>query len=179
VKAATISKDCVSSLAGDYRDRLYVAPSRIDGQGLFSCVAIPDGTPILRLEGQRIQHPYGPEFAATGPNWIGIDYGVWLIPDKQDKVMHLNHACDPNVLISAELDVVAIKTIPADGELCLDYSTTELCPYWAMDCNCGSSDCRRRVRGFQYLPRLLQDKYRPYIASVFWDLARVREVSRC
>lgn len=65
--------------------------------------------------------------------------------------------------------------IEAHEELVIDYSTTELDPYWKMDCNCGASGCRKVLRSFQFLPHELKIKYQRYLAPVFINLPELMQ----
>lgn len=148
--------------------QLYTAASTVAGKGLFTAVHITAKSIIFRFEGERIYHDYTPEFALEGANWIGVGDREWLIPEADDPVLFLNHSCNPNVFITRNLEVISARDIPANAELLLDYSSTELDPFWKMNCNCGSADCRHVVRNFSSLPLAKQLQYRNYIHPVFW-----------
>lgn len=57
-----------------------------------------------------------------------------------------NHSCDPNTRFDG-LDVVAVRTIAAGGELTLDYAQFLDASAEAFECRCGASTCRGRVAG--------------------------------
>jgi D-alanine-D-alanine ligase len=62
----------------------------------------------------------------------------------------VNHACDPNAWLEG-LDVVARRPIARGEEILLDYATfyDERMPPFA--CGCGAEECRRVIRGEDYL----------------------------
>ena len=75
----------------------------------------------------------------------------------------LNHSCNPNARVTKEgkkLFVRAIKTIPKNKEVLIDYSTiTASDDSWTMKCNCGSAKCRGVIKKFRTLPKELRQKY--------------------
>lgn len=148
---------------------VYTADSQVAGTGLFTAQNIKVQQIILRFDGEHLFHDYTPEFAIEGANWIGIGEREWLIPEPGSPVLYLNHCCRPNVFINQNLELISATLIPANSELFLDYSTTELDPFWSMQCNCGTAECRHLIKSFPFLPLTKQLQYRPYINRIFWD----------
>jgi hypothetical protein len=146
---------------------LHIKDSPIQGKGLFSDVDIKRGEVIFEIVGERIQHEYDPELAAQNPNWIGTGYEEWLTLGPGDIAIYLNHSCHPNVIINEKMELVAMSSIRANEELLLDYSTTELDPYWQMECSCGARECRKILRSFQFLPEELRQRYGEFISPSF------------
>ena len=62
----------------------------------------------------------------------------------------INHCCDPNAWWSG-LDIVARRPIAEGEEITLEYATfhNELMPEFV--CSCPAADCRKVVRGSDYL----------------------------
>ena len=149
-------------------DILFVKRSLVQGRGLFTWRPLAKGTLILKLSGPVIEHDYTPEFSAEGPNWIGIGYRKWIVTGPEDKAIYLNHSCDPNVIFTHEHNLISLRPMQSYEELVLDYSTTELDPYWQMDCRCGAANCRKKLRSFQFLPDELKNKYKPFLHTDFW-----------
>jgi hypothetical protein len=147
---------------------LYTAPSAISGMGLFCKCPLAYEECILSLKGDRVFHDYTPKFAEEGPNWIGIGPNEWIIPPKGSPVLFVNHSCKPNVFINKYLELVAATPLVANTELLLDYSSTELDPYWEMTCACKNEDCRKLIKNFESLPILLKVKYSYFIHPSFW-----------
>ena len=150
---------------------LHIKDSPIQGRGLFPEIDIKRGEVICEIVGERIQHEYAPELAAENPNWIGTGYEEWLLLGPGDIAIYLNHSCNPNVIINEKMELVAMRPIHANEELLLDYSTTELDPYWRMECSCGAKECRKVLRSFQFLPDELRQRYGKYIAPAFTRVA--------
>jgi hypothetical protein len=157
----------------DNRELIYSGTSNIHGKGVFINTNVLANTLLLKLSGKHVHHAYSPEFASTNPNWIGIGYQKWIIPDQSDYVLFLNHSCSPNVIFNKHHHLVAIRNLKKNEELLLDYSTTELDPFWSMDCSCGSPDCRKKILSFQQLPYDIRLKYKNYLPDIFWQLSSV------
>lgn len=152
---------------------LEIKESPIQGKGLFTVTDLTAGTLIFEIVGEKVQHEYDPARSGENPNWIGIGYEEWLRLGPGDIAIYLNHACKPNVIINEKLELVVITPIGAFEELLLDYSTTELDPYWQMNCSCGFRECRKLLRSFQFLPGELQNRYGKYLAPSFVRNAEV------
>lgn len=150
-------------------ENLYIASSKVAGNGLFTTTDIPAKQFIFRFSGERIYHDYTPEFALEGSNWIGVGDRVWIKPEPGSLVLYLNHSCSPNVFVGPNQEILSVKPIAAHSELLLDYSSTELDPFWQMKCKCGARECRHVIRNFSSLPLAKQLQYRCYIHRVFWE----------
>jgi SET domain-containing protein len=151
----------------DLTPHIHVKDSPIQGKGLFPDIDITRGTVLFEIVGEKIRHEYDPRLAKENPNWIGTGYEEWLTLGPGDIAIFLNHSCEPNVIINEKLQLVAMQPVKAHEELLLDYSTTELDPYWQMDCHCGAKSCRHVLKSFQFLPPELQNKYSKYLSPVF------------
>jgi SET domain-containing protein len=152
---------------------LHVKRSPIQGLGLFTSKDIPAYDIICSISGKKVYRPYQPAYASLNPNWLGIGYQEWLEMDADDIAVFANHSCSPNILIDEHLQVFALRQIKEGEELLLDYSTTELDPYWSMKCSCGEACCRKTLLSFQYLPLELQNEYSRFLASPFLKHATV------
>ena len=144
-------------------DTIYVAASTIDKVGIFSSKPIVTGETIYEVTGQLVTAEFSEEFAKMGPNWIGISREVWLDPDPTNPMTFMNHSCEPNAIVTNGPQVMALKSISAHEEILMDYSTTEIDPYWSMPCKCNSPSCRHIIQPFQFLPDELRRAYRLYM----------------
>ena len=60
----------------------------------------------------------------------------------------LLHSCDPNAIIDpAKRTVTALRDIPADAAITVDYARTEDHLVRQFACMCGSPNCRRWIKG--------------------------------
>lgn len=76
---------------------------------------------------------------------------IWVTwdPDPEDWKPS-QHSCDPTAWLDG-LDVVARRDLPAGTEVTLDYATFYNEEMPSFDCACGSADCRRVIKGTDYL----------------------------
>jgi hypothetical protein len=79
-------------------------------------------------------------------------------------MMHLNHACDPNVGVEGQIVFVAFRDIVAGEELTLDYAMIDDHDE-VMTCQCRSQGCRRTITGKDWQLAGLQQCYRGYFSS--------------
>jgi len=159
--------------------QLHIKNSPIQGKGIFSQVTLTQETIMFDIVAEKIRYTNNPSLADQNPNWIGAGFQEWLKIVPGDIAGYLNHCCSPNVILNEKLQLITITRIKAHEELVMDYSTTELDPYWKMDCNCGASECRKVLRSFQFLPHELKIKYQKYLAPVFINLSeKVNAASR-
>jgi uncharacterized protein len=63
------------------------------------------------------------------------------------------HSCDPNISVNmASLTVTALRDIPANSFLYMDYAETEDYLFKQFPCSCGASTCRGWITGRLELP---------------------------
>lgn len=61
---------------------------------------------------------------------------------------YLSHSCDPNCRLDMErFELVALKDVPGDDLLTIDYAVTEDMLYRQFDCHCEAAACRRWITG--------------------------------
>ena len=144
-------------------ETIYIAASTIDKVGIFSSKPILTGETIYHVTGQLVTAEFSEEFAKQGPNWIGISKERWLDPDPTNPMTFMNHSCEPNAIVTNGPLIMALKPICAHEEILMDYSTTEIDPFWSMPCHCNSPSCRKLIQPFQFLPVELRHLYRSYM----------------
>ena len=76
-------------------------------------------------------------------------------------LQYINHSCEPNVFFdTTAMQLVCIRPIRANDELCFFYPSTE----WEMAqpfiCNCGSSKCLHVIKGAAHLAEEILGQYR-------------------
>lgn len=151
--------------------QLHIKDSPIEGKGIFTQVTLLPETIVFDIVAEKIHYRNNPYLADQNPNWIGAGYQEWLKIGPGDIAGYLNHCCSPNVILNEKLQLITMTRIKAHEELVMDYSITELDPYWKMDCDCGASACRKVLRSFQFLPDEHKLKYQRYAAPVFINLS--------
>jgi SET domain-containing protein len=167
-------KDEITSVPrAEEHDYLSVERSPIQGLGLFTYTHLPAYQIIFTIVGRKVYQPYDVAYAHLNPNWLGTGYEEWLEMDEGDFGIYINHSCSPNLIVNEHLQLITLRSINEGEELLIDYSTTELDPYWSMKCFCGQSCCRKTLLSFQYLPNELQKQYSKFIAPAFFQFAGV------
>lgn len=146
-----------------------IGRSRIAGWGLVARRIFQIGEEIIKIKEPEIKDYYLPGASNTHPNDIGIGVGLWCRASKKSPWRWINHSCDPNLGFLQTRTLIAKKTILPGDELTLDYSLTEVDPWWSLVCRCGSKQCRHQVSSFQYLPRKLKIHYQSWAPD--WVLA--------
>ena len=92
-----------------------------------------------------------------------------VAPDHRDgSMLFTNHSCDPNLAIQGQIVLVAMRDVPRDEELTIDWATTDDGDY-ELRCRCGSPRCRGLVTGKDWTKPELQERYRGWFC---WFLRR-------
>jgi hypothetical protein len=120
-----------------------VAEAGSKGRGLFAQATFSPGSKLLDLGGiiRRTVDLQDDEMALQ----IGPDQ--WLCSKGENLDDFANHSCEPNAgfLQANELALYALKTISPGEEITWDYSTSINESDWDLDCQCGSTRCRKTV----------------------------------
>jgi len=98
----------------------------------------------------------------TEPNYLTVQRGesehITLEPSF---LQYTNHSCNPNVFFdTGSMEIIAIKNIEVNDELCFFYPSTELEMAQPFMCYCGSRDCLQNIRGARHLPADILTRYR-------------------
>ena len=88
-----------------------------------------------------------------------VDYDRYILPERESFGWYLNHSCAPNCVILGRTRIVALSTIEKGEEVTIDYSTNVGWDGFAMECRCGSDQCRKVVRSYRYLDPILKGRY--------------------
>jgi len=135
--------------------KIYVSDSAL-GLGVFAKVPIEPRETIFYLTGKLIRFD---EAAAATHGEYSIQIGIDSYVDPYSPARYLNHSCVPNSGFVDEIRLIALRQINPGEEIRFDYSTTMLERYWELDCSCGVSQCRQRIKDFDLLPIALQTHY--------------------
>ena len=134
-----------------------------NGQGLFATRRFRRNEHILDVRGRIHHHSVlwkrGGTFADNC-----YRFGPETYLDPGDGVArYVNHSCAPNAAVGKRnnrLYLFAAAPIVAGTEIVFDYSTIlGDDDIWTMRCNCGHDVCRKRVRHFGALPRVIKESY--------------------
>ncbi|TCR92675.1 SET domain-containing protein-lysine N-methyltransferase [Rhizobium sp. BK376] len=143
--------------------------SRIEGTGLVAIEAIAAGELIVVKGGHIFERAERDEIGKRlGPSEIQIDHHLFIGPSRAHErdaaMMYLNHSCDPNVGVRGQISFFAMRDIESGEELAFDYATGDN-DDWVMNCQCGASDCRKRITGQDWRLPDLQRKYRGWFSD--------------
>jgi uncharacterized protein len=143
--------------------------SSIAGRGLFARAAITAGE-IVAVKGGVILDSAA--LALVGdqisPAEIQIEDDLYIAPqsakDVEANLLCLNHSCDPNVGVRGQITFVAMRDVPINVELNIDYAMIDGDPNERMECRCGAPECRRVITGNDWRLRNLRRKYAGYFS---------------
>jgi SET domain-containing protein len=77
---------------------------------------------------------------------------------------YINHCCDPNVGLSGQIALLAMRAIAPGEEITFDYAMTDGSPYDEFPCACGAALCRGRVTGEDWRLPALWQRYDGYFS---------------
>jgi SET domain-containing protein len=136
------------------------------GRGVFARRAIAAGTRLFgeddwadETERRSFSTLTPAQLADLKPELrdVFLRYGYNTAPERITGTFHpeavrhpvnfINHACDPNVGYDGADDIVALRGIPADEEIRMDYGTFSFSFDHAFVCHCGAPWCRGKVTG--------------------------------
>ncbi|MGK2915943.1 MAG: SET domain-containing protein [Porticoccaceae bacterium] len=80
---------------------------------------------------------------------------------------YVNHSCEPNAGFNGQIFMVAMRSIAADEEITYDYgmvmhASPESTTFFAMECQCGTGQCRGVVTENDWQSADLQRRYDGY-----------------
>jgi hypothetical protein len=138
---------------------VYVAPSRLNGHGVFAARHYQPGERLFVVLGDELTKAQiltgGEEHAA---NAYQIDDDLYIYP-LHPEGRFMNHSCNPNAGLREDREMMALREILPGEEIVFDYSTTMSENHWTMPCTCGAPMCRGLVGDFHELPTLTQQLY--------------------
>ncbi len=146
---------------------MVIKKSSVAGRGLFATMPIKKGEIIFIAKGKTIRHVINnKKDAQFGASWLALEKGIWLNPSKENPWNYINHSCDPTAGIKGRVTIRAQKNIAPGEEVTIDYATNELEPLWQMSCRCGSSRCRKTIRGAMATePGVIMRQY-PFVSDL-------------
>jgi hypothetical protein len=147
--------------------RVVVRPSSIHGRGLFASRPIRAGEVLLRLGGATLSDADVRQQIERGERYDGLvldeDLNLRIMPADWPGI-YGNHSCDPNIWLTAPVDLAARRDIGNGEEIVSDYATYTMATGWSLDCACGSDVCRKTVTGDDWRRPDLQRRYAGHFA---------------
>lgn len=96
---------------------------------------------------------------------IQVEQQLFQVPaNAYDPPDFVNHSCNPNVGMSGQIGLVAMRDIARGEEICMDYAMCDAMPYDEFDCHCGESTCRGQVTGNDWARPELWERYAGYFS---------------
>ena len=125
--------------------RLRVAPSPVHGWGVFAQEAIPSGLQVIEYTGEWVRQLEWRRYVDRPILYLFEYDDEWMVDGGAggSGAEHINHSCDPNLVIrklERHLLLFSIRAIAVNEELSLDYRISPDTKH--MICHCGSSLCR-------------------------------------
>ena len=155
---------------------IIIKNSGIQGKGLFASADIKAGEvtwrqgpdekryhlDTIRSWPSEKQEKFWRYAYQVGDGWHhGPESGV--VTDPAD---YMNHSCDPNTWFVDDGLMVARRDIKKGEEITYDYATSETAETFVLPCNCGVPNCRKVVRGADYMTnRSLQGQYGRHVMA--------------
>ena len=127
------------------------------GRGVFAAHNIRKGEVIMIFTGKLINLDEALAKKEEEANALQIDTKLYI--DLEEPGVIVNHHCNPNAGIVNTNVLVALIDISKGDEIFYDYSTTMSENLWTMECGCSSSNCRKIIKDFHYLPAKVKEKY--------------------
>ncbi len=133
------------------------------GKGVFAKKPFKPGQTILHIVGKLITCDEDDDLdEETRSNTYRFNKDLFLSP-KGRIGNYFNHSCEPNAKVikkDNKLFITAVRQITIGEEIVFDYSTV-LAPddFWEMNCDCGSTLCRKTIKQFRTLPKKTREKY--------------------
>jgi SET domain len=126
-------------------------------KGLFALASIDRNEILIDLNGEN---------SFLSPTRRSLQIGERKhVFGREETVGYLNHGCEPNCFLDFGCVCVrALRNIQAREEVKVNYAATEYEMHDSFRCDCGSSVCLGRIRGFKFLTRDQQLELKPYLA---------------
>jgi hypothetical protein len=95
---------------------------------------------------------------------LQIEDGFFLMSPSMEPSDCFNHSCSPNVGLSGQIGLIAMRDIAPGEEACLDYAMCDGSDYDEFDCSCGSPNCRGHITGDDWKRPELWEAYEGYFS---------------
>lgn len=151
--------------------KVEIRSSKLNGMGMFAKKGIKKGE-VVFIKGGHILTRKQVFSSSVINSYLPIDdnYLIGATSKEEEALikLYINHSCNPNCGVRGEITFVAMIDIAKDTELAIDYCMVDNEDY-VIDCKCGNPDCRKKIRGFDWEQKKLQQKYKGYFAQYLQD----------
>lgn len=139
--------------------RVSVAPSGIEGRGLFAIAAITAGETVMILGGRVVTDAEFASLHLVRYSSLAIGEHLNLLLEDNSPVTRGNHSCDANLWMADAVTLAARRPIARGEEVTVDYALHTADLPWRMVCRCGSPDCRGEVTNDDWRRPDVQARY--------------------
>ena len=95
---------------------------------------------------------------------LQIEEAFYLMTPSMEPSDCFNHSCQPNVGLSGQIGLIAMRDIDVGEEVCLDYAMCDGTDYDEFVCSCGAPNCRGRITGEDWRRPELWEQYDGYFS---------------
>lgn len=95
---------------------------------------------------------------------LQIEDDFFLMTPTMEPSDCFNHCCNPNLGMSGQIGLIAMRDIGVGEEVCLDYAMCDGSDYDEFDCSCGSPNCRGRITAEDWRRPELWERYDGYFS---------------
>jgi len=154
------------------RPNLRIGSAGRKGRGVFASSAIQKGTVVVRFKGRERWIWEIPR--RLWERCMQVDSDRYVVPARGSYGWYLNHSCNPNCGVKGEREIVSLRRITPGEELTFDYSTNVGWEGFAMECHCGSKECRGTIRSYWSLSEELRRRRGRMVSPYLLDKERPR-----
>lgn len=141
--------------------------------GVYTKEKISQNEVIATFKGPTFQADKISELPTTYLQDHVVQVGERDYLSNESGIAHLlNHSCDPNCGIIDGIKIVAMREIEPGESLTWDYESTEDSDWEMTKCECGSDNCRGKIRAFRYMPVEQRQKLKGFISP--WILEKYK-----
>ena len=120
------------------------------------------GETVVVWGGTLVDKEAGEHARAEGKLIMQLDDNLYSVEVRgDDPTYFINHSCDPNAWITDAVTLVTRRSVLLGEELTTDYALFETVEDFTAEweCACGSTGCRKRVTGRDWMLADLQERY--------------------
>ena len=122
---------------------------------------------LIVLWGGRIvtEDEVDPDMPNFTQRILQIEEGLYLeTPENLEPSDCFNHSCNPNVGMTGQIGLAAMRDIEPGEEICFDYAMCDGSNYDEFECSCGEETCRGKVTGSDWSIPELWERYAGYFS---------------